>query len=220
MKIFATADLHGNRIIMDKLNEIDGKYDLILICGDIGSKDIRGKTIQQFSEHQKEDANYFYSILEKMNTESRFILGNDDWFEISHDKYLNATEVIGGIKFIPFEFVSITPFKTNREVNENKINYELHKLKADTNSIIVAHTPPLGAGDILYSGGKCGSKSIRNWIEEIQPMFWLNGHIHENNSVTMIHNTIVFNSACNYTDNILRGWAIDTETKDFEEVEI
>ena len=205
MKIFATADLHGNRIIMDKLNKIDGKYDLILICGDIGGKDIRGKTIQEFSVHQKEDAKYLCSILEKMNTESRFILGNDDWFEMSHDKYLKSTEVIGGLQFIPFEFVSITPFKTNREVNENKINYELHKLKADTNSIIVAHTPPLGAGDILYSGGRCGSKSIRTWIEEIQPMLWLNGHIHENNSVTMIDDTIVFDSDSHSPDSILRS---------------
>lgn len=220
MKIFATADLHGNRTIMDKLNKIDDKYDLILICGDIGGKDIRCKTIQQFSEYQKEDAKYLCSVLENLNTESRFILGNDDWFEISHDKYLKSTEVIQDIQFIPFEFVLITPFNTNREVNENKLNYELNNLKADSNSIIVAHTPPLGAGDILYSGGRCGSKSIRNWIEEVQPMIWLNGHIHEDNSVTMIDNTFVFNSACNYTDNILRGWIIDTDIKEFKEIKI
>lgn len=220
MKIFATSDLHGNRIIIDKLNKIDGKYDLILICGDIGGKDIRGKTIQQFSKYQKEDAIYLCDILDNMETDSRFILGNDDWFEMSHDKYLQSTEEIKNIKFIPFEYVSITPFNTNREVNENKLNYELHKLEADNNSIIVAHTPPLGSGDILYSGNRCGSKAVRNWIEEIQPMIWCNGHIHEDNSVTMIDNTLVFNCACNYTDNILRGWFIDTETKQFEKIEL
>ena len=114
----------------------------------------------------------------------------------------------------------MTPFNTNREVNENKLNYELHKLKADSNSIIVAHTPPLGAGDILYSGIRCGSKSVRNWIEEVQPKIWLNGHIHEDNSVTQIGATLVINCSCDYTDNILKGWLVDTDTMDFKEVKI
>ncbi len=49
MKIFATSDIHGNRVIMDKLNDIVDEVDLIIICGDIGGKDIRGgKTFMQF----------------------------------------------------------------------------------------------------------------------------------------------------------------------------
>lgn len=220
MKIFATADIHGNRVIMDKLNNIADKVDLILICGDIGGKDIRGKTFKQFSKYQKEDANYLCNLLDNLRVDSRFILGNDDWFEIEHQKYLKSPELIGGIEFIPFEFVSITPFNTNREVNENKLEYELNKLKADSNSIIVAHTPPFGAGDTLFSGIRCGSKSVRSWIEEVQPKIWFNGHIHEDNTVTQIGNTLVFNCSCYYTDNILRGWIIDTETMDFKEITI
>lgn len=220
MKIFATADIHGNRVIVDKLNDIVDKVDLIIICGDIGGKGIGGKTIQQFSGYQEEDANYLCSILEDIKTESRFILGNDDWFEINNPKYLKAPEIIKGIKLIPFEFVLITPFNTNREVNENKLNYELHKLNADSNSIIVAHTPPFGAGDILYSGVRCGSKSAINWIEEIKPKIWFNGHIHEDNTVTQIGMTLVFNCSCNYTDYILKGWIIDTDTMGFKEVKI
>ena len=220
MKVFATADIHGNRTIMDKLNNIADKCDLILICGDIGGKGIRGKTLQQFSEYQKEDAKYLCTVLENINTDSRFILGNDDWFEIDHSQYLKSSETIRGIQFIPFEFVLITPFNTNREVNENKLNYELNKLNADNNSIIVAHTPPYYAGDTLYNGMNCGSKSVRKWIEEVQPIIWLNGHIHEDNSVNMIGNTLVFNCACNYPDNVLRGWLIDTNTNGFEEIRI
>lgn len=51
-----------------------------------------------------------------------------------------------------FEFVLLTPFNTNREVNDNKLEYELGKLSADRNTVMVAHTPTLGAGDILYNG--------------------------------------------------------------------
>lgn len=51
MKTFATSDIHGNRKIMDKLNTVAADVDLILVCGDIGGKDGRGKTFRQFSEY-------------------------------------------------------------------------------------------------------------------------------------------------------------------------
>ena len=75
MKIFATSDIHGSRKIMDKLNIVASDIDLILVCGDIGGKDSRGKTFRQFSEYQKLDADYLSSVLKNIQTESRFILG-------------------------------------------------------------------------------------------------------------------------------------------------
>ena len=48
MEVFATADIHGNRKIVDKLINVADKADLIIICGDIGGKDIKGTTLQQF----------------------------------------------------------------------------------------------------------------------------------------------------------------------------
>lgn len=218
MKIFATSDIHGNKEIMEKIRFITA--DLIIICGDIGGKYFGMTSLQQLSEYQKKDCEYLSGVLDSLEIQSRFILGNDDWFESSDSNYLTKPEQFGEIALIPFEYVLITPFHTNREVNENKLNYELSNLNANHKSIIVAHTPPLGAGDILYSGAHCGSKSVRSWIEEIQPKIWLCGHIHEDNSVSMIGNTLVFNGACYYTDNKLRGWLIDTDTLDYEEIKI
>jgi Icc-related predicted phosphoesterase len=223
MKIFATSDIHGNRVIIEKLHIIAEQVDLILICGDIGGKDTRFNTLQQFSAKQKEDEAFLTGVLKNLPIPSRFILGNDDWFdiEVANDNYLSKRERIGTADLIPFEFVSITPFNTNREVNDNKLNYELHKICVDENSIIVAHTPPHGAGDILYDGSRCGSKSVRAWILEKQPPIWLCGHIHENNSVNMIGRTHVFNCACWYTNNTLKGWIIDTASPEkYEEISI
>ena len=202
MKIFVTSDIHGNRKIVDKLNIVAADVDLILVCGDIGGKGGRGKTFRQFSEYQKRDADYLSSVLKDIKTESRFILGNDDWFEYADSHYLQKAETIGSFNFIPFEYVLLTPFNTNREVNDNKLEYELGKLCADRNSVMVAHTPPLGAGDILYNGSHCGSRSVRVWIEEVQPKLWLCGHIHEDNSAAWIGDTLVLNCACNYLDGI------------------
>ncbi len=205
---------------MDKLKIIAEKADLILVCGDIGGKNTINKTFMQFSTYQKQDVDYLCSVLEDIPIPTRFILGNDDWFEYESRHYLTEPENIEGTSLIPFEYVLITPFNTNREVNENKLNYELHKLTADHNSIVVAHTPPIGAGDILYNGSHCGSRPVRNWIEEVQPKIWLCGHIHEDNSVTMIENTLVFNCSCWYQDDILKGWLIDTDTMEYEKVGI
>lgn len=71
---------------------------------------------------------------------------------------------------------------------------------------------------LLYNGEHCGSHSVRNWIEQIQPKLWLCGHIHENNSASWIGKTLVLNCACWHTDGVLRGWLIDTETMEYEDV--
>jgi len=220
MKIFATSDIHGNKTIINKLYKVSKLCDLLLVCGDIGGKDVRSKTFRQFSKYQKEESKYFIDALKSLNISSRFILGNDDWFELEDVNYLVKAESMDGIKLVPFEFVLLTPFNTNREANENKLAYELAKVDADSNTVIVAHTPPLGFGDLTYRGVRVGSKSVREWIEEEQPKIWLNGHIHEEFSVNAIGKTFVFNCACNYTDNMLRGWLIDTDTMGFEKIVI
>lgn len=220
MRIFATSDIHGNRKIMDKLNTIAPDVDLLLICGDIGGKDGRGKTFRQFSEYQKLDADYLASVLNEIKTESRFILGNDDWFEYEDSRYLQKAETINGLTLVPFEYVLLTPFNTNREVNDNKLEYELGKISADGNTVMVAHAPPLGAGDILYSGRNCGSCAVRGWIEEVQPKLWLCGHIHEDNSAAFIGETLVLNCACEHQNDILKGWIVDTDTMEFESIEL
>lgn len=219
MKIFATSDIHGQKKIIDKLSVIAPDVDLILVCGDIGGKNIAGKTFPQISACQKKDAHYLTTVLSKLRTPSRFILGNDDWFEYEDCRYLQEPQVFESTLFIPFEFVLHTPFNTNREVNENKLCYELSKLKADNNSIIVAHTPPFMAGDRLYNGNCCGSRSVRAWIEDVQPKIWFCGHIHEDNSVSQIGETLVFNCACQQS-NVLRGWCVDTDTLQFDRISI
>ncbi|GHU80445.1 hypothetical protein AGMMS49992_33440 [Clostridia bacterium] len=146
MWICVTSDTHGNRTIIDKLIAVvSQKCDLLLIYGDIGGK--VGRSLADLGERQKKDADYLAAKLRELPVDARFILGNDDWFEYADEHYLSHPETIAGHTFVPFEWVPLTPFKTNRESNENKILYELGKLNADNQSIIVAHGPPFGCGD-------------------------------------------------------------------------
>lgn len=221
MKILATADIHGNHKIIQKLKDAAKDVDLVLICGDIGGKNYPIPSIREFGECQIADEFYLDMELRELKAKSRYILGNDDWFESrAGGRYLSSPSYIDGLMFAPFEWVSPTPFNTNREINQNMMRYNLEKLTEHgldwKNTVIVAHMPPLGAGDILYNGSHCGSSEIRNWIESFQPKLWLCGHIHEDNSVNTIGDTLVFNCACRHERNKFAGWVIDTDTLDFE----
>ena len=94
MKIFATADLHGNKKIMEKLKTLASEVDLILVCGDVGGKSYHNVSFSQLSDFQMADADYLCRVLKTMDTQCRFILGNDDWFECENPFYLQAAEVI------------------------------------------------------------------------------------------------------------------------------
>jgi len=224
MKLFSTSDIHGSCAIINKLSKIASECDLVLICGDIGGK-YRANTVMELSEIQKRDAEYLADALADLPVPSRFILGNDDWFEYAGENYLDGFFQIDGLEFIPFEYVLITPFNTNREVNENKMEYELGKLTAAhghsfTDSVMVAHMPPYLCGDRIYNGERVGSHAVYNWIEEYQPKLWLCGHIHEDNSAHSIAGTKVFNCASDHVKGILKGWLIDLDTLEYESVEL
>jgi Icc-related predicted phosphoesterase len=219
MKIFATSDIHGNRMIFGKLRSIKN-CDLLLVCGDIGGKDMRFGSFDKFSDAQQSDARLLSATIKGLPFQGRFILGNDDWFDYSGDFKMTRSEIIGNWKFEPFEHVLSTHFNTNREMNDNMLMYQLRKLEGGKDSIVVAHTPPYGCGDKITTGARVGSKSVRDWIEAKKPKIWLNGHIHEDNGVRQIGSTVVFNCACDYRDSVLRGWLIDLESGDFESVAI
>ncbi|MDR0778163.1 MAG: metallophosphoesterase, partial [Methanomassiliicoccaceae archaeon] len=212
---------HGDQTIIDKLDKVIQRVDMAIVCGDIGGKDFScGDTLRDVSVRQKTDAARLVDKMRELAVHFRFILGNDDWFDCTGEFYLNAAESVSGYSFVPFEFVLITPFSTNREVNDNKISYELSKLNADERTVIVAHMPPRNCGDMLYNGTRVGSRAASDWIADVQPRVWLCGHIHENYSVNKIGNTLVFNCACDHLKGILRGWIIDLDSMEYESVRI
>ena len=66
--------------------------------------------------------------------------------------------------------------------DKGTIEEDLKSLKGD---VVAIHCPPCGCDlDVIMSGQRVGSKSVRNWIEKKQPKLVLCGHIHENLSKT------------------------------------
>lgn len=229
MRIFATADLHGDIDQMRQLKSAAKDADLLLICGDIAGKNydydakkgygsIREAIFCTMPKAQAKDAKKLDAYLDKLPIPSYYILGNDDWFETNSPHRPTQPTDVGGFALVPFEYVGITPFTTNREANENKLMYELCQLKTDRKTIMVAHVPPHGVCDTLFNGQHAGSKAVREWIHAHEPMLWLCGHIHEFFGKGQIGNTSVYNctTICQ-PKGILRGWLIDTDTGEAEE---
>lgn len=228
MKILATSDLHGCAMAAKMLQTIDQTHpDLVLICGDVSG--FSSTKLSVLSRNQSKEVQGLDAMLGKLDVPARYILGNDDWCESDGDHYLCAPELFNGLEFMPFEWVHTTPFGTNREANENKIEYELRKIldpedveaKArGQNMVVVAHMPPYAAGDILGSGAHCGSRRIADWISKVQPRLWLCGHIHEDFSINKIGETLVANCACRHEQGRFQAWLIDTDTLDFEKIRL
>lgn len=208
MRIFATADLHGDRRKMHLLSDASETVDMVLVCGDIGG--YSGTWPHGISQAQEEDVKYLDGILSSLPCPGYYILGNDDWTEYTGPGRLLSPVVQDSYQFVPFEFVSTTPFQTNREVNDHRIFYELTRLTAGPDTVMVAHTPPYRAGDRVRNGERVGSYSLHRWLLESKPALWLCGHVHEDPCTVLVGSTLVCNCSTGASpSNELRGYIIE-----------
>lgn len=135
-----------------------------------------------------------------------------------------------------------TPWKTPREVSEEKLGEMIEEMVAkvpDMNKAIFNfHDPPIDSTldtcpmldwdkdppEPIIQGGQtvmqgAGSKSVRNAIEKYKPMLGLHGHIHESQSVAKIGRTTCINPGSEYGEGILRGCLVnfsDGEIKGYQ----
>lgn len=161
--------------------------------------------------------------------------GNDDRFEIDEVLRDNGivinpenriVEVVPKVEMITLGFSNPTPWKSPREVTEDKLAEMIDKLASSlanpSSSIFNLHVPPFGteidkapAIDEEFKYIKeglssvktvyAGSKAVRSAIERYQPLLGLHGHIHESRGVVKINRTICINPGSEYSNGVLRG---------------
>lgn len=126
----------------------------------------------------------------------------------SYIKIRNNEEKLSPIN--PYEFL-----KTRETIEE-----ELVRLPKPTNpkkAIYAMHSPPFGTQlDCIEGGEKCGSRSIRRFIENHQPLLTLHGHVHESpklssNYFDRIGETISINPGQFIFEGILHAVTFDLE---------
>jgi len=167
--------------------------------------------------------------------------GNDDPYEVESilrssdfiiDPEGQVVKIDENKEMISSGFSNPTPWKTPREVSEERLKEEIDKMISKVqdmkNCIFNIHVPPkdsqldtcpqlddtvyppkpiLKEGRLVEFGA--GSSSVRAAIEKHQPLLGLHGHIHESRGAIKIGRTVCINPGSEYQEGVLRGAVID-----------
>ena len=126
---------------------------------------------------------------------------------------------------------NMTPWHCARDVEEEVLRQKLQELEgmleAPERAVVVIHVPPYDSGldvcpeldeelRIVHRGGQVlmkpvGSTAVREFIERVQPLLALHGHIHEAAGHTRIGRTLAINSGSEYAEGIMRAAIINLE---------
>lgn len=159
--------------------------------------------------------------------------GNDDDFYL--DDVLAGSDYVvnpdmrvvgcGPLQMVSCSWVPPTPWKSPRECSEDELQDKLSELARDLDpsleTIANIHTPPFRTGlddaaevteDLkptkAAAAGQVvpvGSHAVRAFLEEVQPLVALHGHIHESRGTAKIGNTVCVNPGSSYSEGVLDG---------------
>jgi len=171
--------------------------------------------------------------------------GNDDPYEVeailrSSDFIIDPEGEVIKIdenkEMISSGFSNPTPWKTPREVSEERLREEIEKMTSKVqdmkNCIFNIHVPPKDSQldtcpqlddsvypprPVLQEGRPvefgAGSSSVRLAIEKLQPLLGLHGHIHESRGAIKIGRTVCINPGSEYGEGILRGALLNIDER-------
>jgi hypothetical protein len=201
MKIIGLPDIHGDIKKIKKLEPLISQSDLVLLIGDItnfGRKSQMKQTIE---------------LVKGYNDRCLCVPGNCDYPETEEIMDETATNlngkqrVIDGMLFIGLGASLPTPYNgTPYEVGESYFEEHLATAVQDLDRslplIFVSHQPPFGTiADSVKSGIHVGSKTVRRFIEQHEPLICFTGHIHEGQGIDTIGNTRIINPGPVYSGN-------------------
>ncbi|RKX70657.1 hypothetical protein DRP53_04180 [candidate division WOR-3 bacterium] len=183
MRILALADLHGRKI------KLEGRsVDLVVIAGDI----------TQFGGYH--EAKRVLAPITASGLRLLAVPGNCDYPGVA--TYLseigaNCEErlmVIDGFGFLGLGGSNPTPCNTPNEFPEAELKQRLNRFLAEKISVLISHAPPYNTTvDLTHSRTHAGSRSVRDFIEEVEPELVICGHIHEAKGEDRIGKTRIIN---------------------------
>jgi len=191
LRILAVADFHGlPDADANLLKFLERGYDCLVLIGDL--TDFGPLSVAE-DILTKARSTGLPTLAVPGNCDPKSVLEVLD----KHGVNLHAklTE-IDDITFVGLGGSNLTPFNTPFELTEAEIKEELDELTRalDHNFVLVTHTPPYDTlVDRTNAGMHVGSKSIRQFIEEKQPIAALCGHVHEARNTDGLGRTLIVN---------------------------
>jgi Icc-related predicted phosphoesterase len=169
-----------------------------------------------------------------------FMAGNDDLdsidetvaeFKHVRNPDMKRFELDGGYELVGNSNANMTPWACARDVEEDELTKKLDILAGmiqyPERTIAVLHVPPLDSAldtcpeldknlKIITQGGQvvmksAGSSAVKAFIEKVQPMLTLHGHIHEAPGHVRNGRTLSINAGSEYAEGILKAAIINLE---------
>ena len=192
MKLLVLADIHGHAENVEYIHSEIQDCDGIVIAGDItdfgGQAQVSG-VLSAFQSYQKP----IFAVS-----------GNCDLSGVDEVLQKNKSNLHGsGIEYNGLKFVGVggslpCPGRTPNEAGENDFRAVLEKgiaaFDAKDNLVLVTHQPAWGTKlDVAGTDRHTGSRAIREFIENYQPILSISGHMHEAYGVDKIGTTVLIN---------------------------
>jgi len=195
-KILAMADLHDRVEMLELFNEMN--FDLIVFCGDL------------HNGSNREEARPAAKALASIGPPVLIVPGNMDRRDVIPDLWNEAGLInidrksyrVGSYGFIGVGGMVVrNPSRLGDPSKYYHLDDEVYESMAtiypniigSAYRIVITHQPPRGTRDIIYSGERTGSISLRKFVEEYKPDLLLCGHIHEDRGETRLGSTRILN---------------------------
>lgn len=169
-----------------------------------------------------------------------FMPGNDDLYSIDdaiaefqniRNPDMKRFELEGGYEVLGISNANMTPWACVRDLEEDDLAKKMDTLAGliqnPERAIVVIHVPPYGTPldscpdldknlKIITQGGQvvmksAGSPSVKAFIDKVQPLLTLHGHIHESAGHFHIGRTLAINAGSEYAEGIFKGALINLE---------
>ena len=168
------------------------KVEIIVVCGDITN----------FGHINK--AKSLLMPLIRLNLPLLYVPGNCDLSSFLEGTIENALNVHAScVKIKDFTFIGVggapssylkTPLEFPENWLMNSLNNGFVECLSKENLIVLSHTPPINTKtDLAYLNKHIGSRSLRQFVEEKQPLAVFCGHVHEAPGTDYIRETLVIN---------------------------
>lgn len=197
MRFLVVSDIHGDMAYVNKLDTEFAEADGVLFGGDFA----------RFKEPETA-LPALKTLLDKH--ESLFaVVGNCDEPDFLEELEKADVSVQGGLVFRDglvfagsggaLKFTGVTPNERTDEELVSDLSLAMHSQAESVdgrwpNMIAIVHQPPKDtACDIVSGGVHVGSPLLRDFIEKVQPLVVVTGHIHESFAVDRIDSTVVMN---------------------------
>jgi len=197
MNIVYATDIHGREEVYEKLLEMGKQKEIkaVVIGGDISP----GFAISGQREFLESYLVPTLKAFKKTRKPVLLIMGNDD-YNINLDLLERAEKAgllhllhmktvrVGDFSFVGYNCINPAPFLIRDWMKEDEdFSKDLEQLRSPfpRKTVYVLHAPPFNTSlDVIWNGEHVGSKAIRSFLLQEQPLLSLHGHIHESPDIT------------------------------------